>query len=87
MKSNSPFRKNKCDWAAWEADRMKSKSLTKDTGPGTVEGAKEIKEKGEYYCDNGTIKLRPLKGDAPMTDEEIKSSKTPLEKKKCNKRK
>ena len=75
MKSKSPFRKNKCDWDAWEADRMKPKSLTKDTRPGTVKGAREIAEKAEYYCDNGTIKLRPLKGDSPMTDEEIKASK------------
>ena len=75
MKSNSPFRKNKCDWDAWEAKRMEPTSLTEDPGSGTVKGAANLPERGEYYCDNGTIKKRPLKGDDIMTDEEIKTMK------------
>ena len=47
MKSNSPFYQDKCQvaWEKWEADRMKSKSLTKDTRPGTEAAARELKEK------------------------------------------
>ena len=60
MKSNSPFYQDKCQvaWEKWEADRMKSKSLTKDTRPGTEAAARELKEKGEYECVNGVIKRK-----------------------------
>jgi len=60
MKSNSPFYQDKCQvaWDKWEADRMKSKSLTKDTSPGTKEAEAELKEKGEYECVDGIIKRK-----------------------------
>ena len=68
MKSNSPFRQDKCAtaWAAWEKPYLKK--------PG---GKKEAaKEKGEFYCDNGKIKMRPLDdGDMPMSDAAIKAMK------------
>ena len=68
MKSNSPFRQDKCAtaWAAWEKPYLKK--------PG---GKKEAaREKGEFYCDNGKIKMRPLdSGDAPMSDAAIKAMK------------
>jgi len=63
MKSNSPFYQDKCQvaWDKWETDRMKSKSLTKDTSPGTKEAEAELKEKGEYECVDGVIKLKKNK--------------------------
>ena len=68
MKSNSPFRQDKCAaaWAAWEKPYLKK--------PG---GKKEAaREKGEFYCDNGKIKMRPLDdGDMPMSDAAIKAKK------------
>lgn len=40
-------------------------------------GEKEAaKEKREFYCDNGTIKLRPTTdADIPLTDKEMKANK------------
>ena len=80
MKSNSPFRQDKCAtaWKAWEKPYLKK--------PG---GKKEAaKEKGEFYCDSGKIKPRPFKddGDAFMTDAEIKAMKEKKNKPEFGKR-
>ena len=68
MKSKSPFRQDKCAtaWAAWEKPYLKK--------PG---GKKEAaREKGEFYCDNGKIKMRPTgDDDIPMSDAQIKAMK------------
>jgi|TARA_R100000149_G_scaffold53030_1_gene22845 hypothetical protein len=68
MKSKSPFKKSKCGkaWAAWEKPYLKK--------PG---GKKEAaRERGEFYCDKGKIKMRPLDdGDMPMSDAAIKEMK------------
>ena len=67
MKSNSPFKQDKCAMA-W--DKMKKQYEAK--GPN---GLKEYnREKAEFYCDNGTIKLRPSNdADQPLSDAEIKA--------------
>jgi hypothetical protein len=69
MISKSPFRQDKCA-VAWE----KKKKEYEAKGPG---GLKEYnREKGEFYCDNGTIKLRPTDdADRPLSDAEIKATK------------
>tara|TARA_R100000231_G_scaffold32810_1_gene28635 strand:+ start:454 stop:657 length:204 start_codon:yes stop_codon:yes gene_type:complete len=59
-------KKNKCKaaWKAWEAEYLKK------------EGGKEeaARERREFYCDNGTIKLRPSDdADVPLTDKQIKA--------------
>lgn len=59
-------KKNKCKaaWKKWEAGYAKK------------EGGKEeaAKEKREFYCDNGVIKLRPSDdADVPFTDKQIKA--------------
>ena len=77
MKSKSPFRQDKCA-TAW--DKWKD----------TYDNKKEaLAEKPEFYCDNGTIKLRPLKddGDAPMSDAEIKAMKEKKKQPEFGKRK
>jgi hypothetical protein len=61
-------RENKCNkaWKKWEAGYAKK------------EGGKEeaAKERREFYCDNGTIKLRPSDdADVPLTDDQIKNKK------------
>ena len=64
MKSKSPFRQDKCTvaWEKWTA-KYDSKEETKG-------------EKGEFYCDNGKIKMRPAgDDDIPYTDAEIKAMK------------
>ena len=60
--------KNDCKkaWKKWEAGYAKK------------EGGKEeaAKERREFYCDNGTIKLRPSDdADVPLTDEQIENQK------------
>ena len=60
--------KNKCNkaWIKWEASYSKK------------EGGKEeaAREKREFYCDNGVIKLRPSDdADVPLTDEQIEKNK------------
>jgi hypothetical protein len=53
-------------WKAWEKTYLEK--------PGGKEEAK--REKREFYCDNGKIKLRPSDdADVPMTDKEIKKLK------------
>ena len=59
-------KKDKCKkaWKKWEAGYAKK------------EGGKDeaAREKREFYCDNGTIKLRPSDdADVPLTDEQIKN--------------
>ena len=59
--------KGKCGkaWKAWEA------------GYAEKEGGKEeaARERREFYCDNGTIKLRPSDdADVPQTDKQIRKS-------------
>ncbi len=59
-------KKDKCKkaWKKWEAGYAKK------------EGGKDeaTREKREFYCDNGTIKLRPSDdADVPLTDEQIKN--------------
>jgi len=64
MKSKSPFRQDKCAvaWEKWTA-KYDDKAEAK-------------REKGEFYCDNGKIKMRPLDdGDMPMSDAAIKEMK------------
>ena len=69
--------KNKCKvaWKEWEAGYAEKKG-------GKEEAARE---KREFYCDNGKIKLRPsTDGDVPLTDRQIKkgaSMKKPKKKK------
>ena len=58
-------KRNKCDkaWKKWEAGYAKKKG-------GKEEAARE---KREFYCDNGVIKLRPSDdADVPLTDEQMK---------------
>ena len=60
--------KGKCGkaWKAWEAGYAKK------------EGGKEeaARERREFYCDNGIIKLRPSNdADVPLTDKQIKKDK------------
>ena len=64
MKSKSPFRQDKCA-TAW--DKWKD----------TYDNKKEaLAEKPEFYCYNGTIKLRPSDDDdIPYTDAQIKAMK------------
>lgn len=60
--------KNKCKaaWKAWEKGYAKKKGGEKEAA----------KEKREFYCDNGTIKLRPTTdADIPLTDKEMKANK------------
>jgi hypothetical protein len=61
-------KKSKCAkaWKKWEAGYAKK------------EGGKEeaARERREFYCDGGTIKLRPsTDADVPLTDKQIKDSK------------
>ena len=61
-------KKNKCKtaWKTWEAGYAKK------------EGGKQeaARERREFYCDNGTIKLRPSDdADVPKTDKQIKNEK------------
>ena len=75
MKSKSPFRQDKCAiaWDKWKDTYDNKKEATA--------------EKPEFYCDNGTIKLRPLNNaDAPMTDAEIKTMKEKKNKPEFGKR-
>jgi hypothetical protein len=68
VKRNSMGSKRKCAkaWKAWE------KGYAKKQG-GKEEAAKE---KREFYCDNGIIKLRPSDdADVPYTDDQIKEMK------------
>lgn len=61
-------KRGKCKqaWKDWEKAYLEK--------PGGKEEAK--REKREFYCDNGEIKLRPSNdADVPMTDKEIKKSK------------
>ena len=61
-------RRNKCKaaWKAWEEGYAKKKG-------GKEEAARERRE---FYCDNGTIKLRPsTDADVPLTNKEIKANK------------
>ena len=53
-------------WKAWEKAYLKK-----------PDGKKEAKrEKREFYCDNGKIKLRPSNdADVPQTDAQIKANK------------
>ena len=58
-------KKNKCDiaWKAWEDGYLKKKN-------GKEEAARERRE---FYCDKGKIKLRPSDdADVPYTDKQIK---------------
>ncbi len=53
--------KNKCKtpWEAWEKPYLEK--------PGGKQEA--AREKREFYCDNGTIKMRPTDdADVPLTD-------------------
>ena len=53
-------------WEAWEKGYLDK--------PGGKEEA--ARERREFYCDNGTIKLRPsTDADVPLTDKEIRKSK------------
>ena len=64
MKSKSPFKQDKCAvaWEKWTA-KYDDKAEAK-------------REKGEFYCDNGKIKMRPTgDDDIPMTDAQIKAMK------------
>mgnify|MGYP003129038249 FL=1 len=61
-------KKSKCAkaWKVWEAGYAKK------------EGGKEeaARERREFFCDNGTIKLRPsTDADVPLTDKQIKAKK------------
>ena len=61
-------KKDKCKkaWKKWEAGYAKK------------EGGKEEanRERREFYCDNGTIKLRPSDdADVPLNDDQIKDKK------------
>jgi len=60
--------KGKCGkaWKAWEA------------GYAEKEGGKEeaARERREFYCDKGTIKMRPsTDADIPLTNKQIKAEK------------
>ena len=60
--------KNKCKvaWEAWEKPYLEK--------PGGKEEA--AREKREFYCDNGTIKMRPTNdADVPFTDKQIRKQK------------
>jgi hypothetical protein len=60
--------KKKCKeaWKAWEKSYLEK--------PGGKEEAS--RERREFYCDNGKIKLRPSDdADVPLTDKQIKKSK------------
>lgn len=60
--------KSKCGkaWKAWEAGYAEKKG-------GKAEAARERRE---FYCDKGTIKMRPsTDADVPLTDKEIKKDK------------
>lgn len=53
-------------WKKWESGYLKK------------EGGKEeaARERREFYCDNGKIKLRPSDdADVPLTDDQIKAKK------------
>ena len=53
-------------WKAWEKSYLEK--------PGGKEEA--ARERREFYCDNGKIKLRPSDdADVPLTDKQIKKSK------------
>lgn len=60
--------KNKCKaaWKAWEKPYLEK-----------PDGKKEAaREKREFYCDNGKIKMRPSgDDDVPYTDAQIKQMK------------
>ncbi len=61
-------RGNKCKaaWKAWEKEYAKKEGGKKEA----------TRERKEFYCDNGTIKLRPsTDADVPLTDKEIKANK------------
>ena len=53
-------------WKAWEKSYLEK-----------PDGKAEAKrEKREFYCDNGKIKLRPSNdADVPMSDKQIKQKK------------
>tara|TARA_R100001086_G_scaffold193660_1_gene110645 strand:- start:3 stop:215 length:213 start_codon:yes stop_codon:yes gene_type:complete len=66
MRPRGKNRKCAKAWKKWEAGYLKK------------EGGKEeaARERREFYCDNGTIKLRPSDdADVPFTDEQIKAKK------------
>jgi hypothetical protein len=63
MRERGKNNKCKAAWKKWEAGYAKK------------EGGKEeaSRERREFYCDNGTIKLRPSDdADVPLTDKQIK---------------
>ena len=60
--------KNGCKkaWKKWEAEYAKKEGGKKEAS----------REKREFYCDNGVIKLRPSDdADVPLTDEQIEKNK------------
>ena len=62
----SPLKQDKCStaWSKWKE------------GYGPNRSREAAAEKREFYCDNGTIKLRPSNDDdIPYTDAQIKSMK------------
>ncbi len=64
MRPRGKNRKCAKAWKKWEAGYLKK------------EGGKEeaARERREFYCDNGKIKLRPSDdADVPFTDEQIKA--------------
>ncbi len=67
-RKNKMRTKKKCKeaWKAWEKSYLDK--------PGGKEEA--ARERREFYCDNGKIKLRPSDdADVPLTDKQIKKSK------------
>ena len=67
-RKNKMRTKKKCKeaWKAWEKSYLEK--------PGGKEEA--ARERREFYCDNGKIKLRPSDdADVPLTDKQIKKSK------------
>ena len=65
MRPRGKNRKCAKAWKKWEAGYLKK------------EGGKEeaARERREFYCDNGVIKLRPTDdADVPFTDEQIKAA-------------
>lgn len=63
MRSRGKNRKCDIAWKKWEEGYLKKEGGKKEAA----------REKREFYCDNGTIKLRPSDdADVPLTDEQIK---------------
>ena len=56
----------KAAWKEWKKAYLKKEGGRKEAA----------REKREFYCDNGVIKLRPTDdADVPYTDEQIAASK------------